>query len=150
MNEQIESHEVDPSRLSHGRWDHASQATIGEGDIAASYSADRIGMGRPIRRPFHWRNDLYVCVGIMTLDGTRQLEAYRIESLMAFPWPAFSYAEKTHDAEAARDDPLGFYHGVIVTVRGSEMVLCGPPVRFMPGVERQAELFAGLDRSRSR
>jgi len=150
MSEQIESHEVDLSRLSLGRWDHESQSRAGEGDIAASYSADRIGMGQPLRRPFPWRNDLYICTGIMTVDGVHQARAYRIESLIAFPWQAFSYAEKTHDAAAARDDPLGFYHGVIVTVRGTETVLCGPPVRFVPGVESQTELFAGLDRSRSR
>jgi hypothetical protein len=57
------SHTVEPSRLAFGAWCHASEKQIGEGDIRASYSADRIGMGQPIRKPFRYAGALWVCVG---------------------------------------------------------------------------------------
>ena len=40
---------VDPERFAPGTWCHRTEKTIGEGDIAASYSADRIGMGQSVR-----------------------------------------------------------------------------------------------------
>jgi len=49
---------VDPDRLASGRWDHRLEKQVGEGDIVGSYSADRIGLGRPLRRPFRWRGGL--------------------------------------------------------------------------------------------
>jgi hypothetical protein len=51
---------VEPSRLAYGSWCHASEKQIGEGDIRASYSADRIGMGQPIRKPFRYAGALWV------------------------------------------------------------------------------------------
>ena len=44
--------EIDPARLASGEWCHRAQKTLGQGDIYASYSADRIGMGQPVRKPF--------------------------------------------------------------------------------------------------
>ena len=42
-----------------------------------------------------------------------------------------TYAEKTADSEAARTDPKGFYHGMIVRHDGAGAVLCGLPVTFI-------------------
>lgn len=36
---------VDPARLESCQWCHRAQTTVGQGDIAASYSADRISLG---------------------------------------------------------------------------------------------------------
>lgn len=66
------SHTVEPSRLAYGSWCHASEKQIGEGDIRVSYSADRIGMGQPVRKPFRYGGELWVCVG----TGTSGAEAY--------------------------------------------------------------------------
>lgn len=52
-----------------------------------------------------------------------------------------SYGEKTADGDAARNDPNGFYHGMLVTWRGMPMVLCGPPVVFVPGEAAQLDMF---------
>jgi hypothetical protein len=44
-----------------------------------------------------------------------------------------TYSEKTdraEDAEAARNDPNGFYHGMTIKHGGESFVLCGPPIRF--------------------
>lgn len=46
---------VDPARLASGRWCHTRDRQIGEGDINASYSADKIAEGR-VRSPFKWQN----------------------------------------------------------------------------------------------
>ena len=40
--------------------------------------------------------------------------------------------------EAARRDPLGFYHGMLVERGSSRLVLCGPPVRFRASALRAA------------
>ena len=44
-----ETFTVDPSRLSFGSWDGSNRDP--EGEIAASYSADKIAEGKPIRQP---------------------------------------------------------------------------------------------------
>jgi hypothetical protein len=44
-----------------------------------------------------------------------------------------TYGEKTDTAEAAeaaRNDPNGFYHGMAITHGLESFVLCGPPIRF--------------------
>jgi hypothetical protein len=44
-----------------------------------------------------------------------------------------TYGEKTdkaEDAEAARNNPNGFYHGMTIMHGGENFVLCGPPIRF--------------------
>jgi hypothetical protein len=76
---------VDPARLRSGTWCHRTEKIIGEGDIAASYSAERIGMGQPIRRPFEWKGSLWVCVALSS-GGTALpcAEAYRLTHPQAF------------------------------------------------------------------
>jgi len=130
-------HQVDPARLLHGAWCHHAQKTLGEGDIAASYSADRIGMGKPLRAPFNWQGALWVCVS-MTRD---QAQAYRLVHPQAFAGMPVSYHAKTIDGDAARNDPNGFYHGMEVKHAGRSYVLTGPPAVFVPGAPQQMELF---------
>lgn len=43
--------EVDPARLESGTWCHKRERQIGEGDIAASYSADKIALEGRVRSP---------------------------------------------------------------------------------------------------
>lgn len=141
MTECIETFTVDPARLAAGRWCHRADKTIGEGDIHASYSADRIGMSQPVRKPFSWKGALWVCVGIEWRGGAVCAEAYRLIHPAGFAGACVSYAEKTADGDAARADPNGFYHGMRVRQGGSEFILSGPPARFVPGETEQLSLF---------
>lgn len=135
---------VDPDRLRSGTWSEQFNKTVGEGDIAASYSADRIGMGEKIRQPFIHEGEVWVCVGRRGRGPTA--EAYR---LVPIDWYTEqltdqffgSYAEKTVNAEWARQDPNGFYHGVIVQRGGQHFVMHGPPAVFVPGQVSQPGLF---------
>ena len=133
---------VDPARLASGQWCHRAGKTIGEGDINASYSADRIGMGQPVRKPFSWRGALWVTVGNRYRGkGTVCAEAYRLTHPAAFEGEPTTYAEKTRDCDAARADPLGFYHGMTVTHGGQSFILAGPPATFVAGETQQLSLF---------
>lgn len=133
---------VDPARLASGRWCHRAEKTLGEGDIAGSYSANRIGMGQPVRKPFAFEGTLWICVGTGPYgDGLRYAEAFRLVHPMTFKGTPVTYREKTADGDAARADPEGFYHGMSVRLAGRDFVLCGPPVTFVPGETPQGELF---------
>lgn len=132
---------IDPARLMPGVWCHKRDRTIGEGDIYASYSADRIGMGRPVARPFTWRGGQWVCVSIEGRKDQFTAQAYRLTHPAAFEGVPVTYGAKTLDAESARGDPDGFYHGITVTHAGASFVLTGPPVTFTPGQAEQLALF---------
>ena len=131
------SHMVEPSRLAYGAWCHATDKQVGEGDIRASYSADRIGMGQPIRKPFRYARDLWVCVGT-SLSGA---EAYRLVHPFVYGGAAHSYHDRCSDGDRARGDPAGFYDGIIVRYAGRQLVMAGPPVMFVAGEEAQLSLF---------
>lgn len=132
---------VDPARLAAGYWCHRADRMIGEGDIHASYSADRIGMGKPIRKPFTWQGGNWVCVGTAHCGGELSAEAYRLIDPRMFDGEPLTYAEKTMHADIARRDENGFYHGIRVKRAGREFVLCGPPLTFVAGESEQLELF---------
>jgi len=109
------------------------------GDINDSYSADRIAGGQPVRRPFQHDGALWVCTSItgsgLTSSGTTEHEAYRIMPERMFNGTPTTYGTRTgtsETAEAARNDPNGFYHGVTVKHGRETFVLCGPPLRFVP------------------
>jgi len=128
-----ETFAVHPARLA---WRGAGRE-ICEGDIHASYSADVIAMQGRVRKPFKWRDALCVCTSIsgsgLTDSGTQEHEAYRIVPVKMFTGKTTTYSEKTdraEDAEAARNDPNGFYHGMTIKHGGESFVLCGPPIRF--------------------
>ncbi|MEM9021653.1 MAG: hypothetical protein AAGC44_13910 [Planctomycetota bacterium] len=104
-------------------------------------TAEGIGMGEKISNPFIHQGEALVCVG----HGSRNTklpgaEAYR---LVPIDW----YSERLTDhffgsyAEWARQDPNGFYHGMIVRYGGGHFVMHGPPVTFVPGQVAQPGLF---------
>jgi hypothetical protein len=134
------AHSVDPARLRWGTWCHRTEKIVGEGDVAASYSADRIGMGEPLRKPFEWKGALWVCVS----RSDARAEVYRLAHPQAFSGEPLSYRAKTADADAARRDPNGFYHGMSAAHGGRSFVLCGPPAVLIAGESRQMDLFGGL------
>jgi hypothetical protein len=130
---QRETVAVNPARLA---WRDAA-GEICEGDIHASYSADLIAERGRVRKPFKWHGGLWVCTSIsgsgLTESGTQEHEAYRIVPARMFTGTMKDYREKTaraEDAEVARNDPNGFYHGMTITYGGESFALCGPPIRF--------------------
>jgi hypothetical protein len=129
-------YEVDPSRLETG----APFEQHARGDIAASYSADKIAFDEPVRKPFVWQGALWLAVSTSHRDLT--VEAYRVVAPEAFDGEPVTYARKVAgDGEAARRDPLGFYHGMLVKRGAGRMVMCGPPARFRAGQKQQRNLF---------
>jgi hypothetical protein len=107
-------------------------------DIGNSYSADRIASAEPVRKPFRHDGALWVCTSItgsgLSGSGRAEHEAYRLVPERLFAGPPTTYAAKTgtgEAAEAARNDPSGFYHGIAVKHGPETFVLCGPPVRFV-------------------
>jgi hypothetical protein len=128
-----ETFAVHPARLA---WRSAGKETC-EGDIHASYSADVIGMSGRVRKPFKWNGALCVCTSIrgcgLTESGRQEHEAYRIVPAKMFTGTTTTYSDKTdraEDAEAARNDPNGFYHGMVIKHGGETFVIAGPPIRF--------------------
>lgn len=126
----------------------AARRLTARGDIHESYSADRIGMQQPVRKPFHHVGALWVCTSIW---GMEEHEAYRLMPEGGFADSVTSYHEKTgtsEAAEAARNDPNGFYHGMAVKFAAASYVLCGPPLRFVaavrPGASPQEPEQLGL------
>ena len=143
---QRETVAVNPARLA---WRGAGREVC-EGDIHASYSADVIADGGRVRKPFKWCDGLWVCTSIsgsgLTESGTQEHEAYRIVPARMFTGTMKSYHEKTaraEDAEAARNDPNGFYHGMTITHGGEKLVLCGPPIRFTAEISPERPDDAG-------
>jgi hypothetical protein len=126
---------VNPARLAWGQYDHRRNRDWGEGDIHASYSADTIASSGKIRKAFRWQAQLMVTVSLSRLDGRDQAEAYRLALVAAFPGTPTSYNARVgsaEDAEAARNDPNGFYHGILVRQGSETFVLAGPPLVFVP------------------
>ena len=133
---------IDPARLAPGAWRHDVEKTIGQGDVAASYSGDRIGMDQPIRKSFEWQGSLWVCVGMSHRGEIHSAEAYRLVHPQRFNGEPTTYREKTRDGDAARADPKGFYHGMTVKHAGQKLVMEGPPATFIQGQIAQLDLFA--------
>jgi hypothetical protein len=97
-----------------------------------------------------------VTVSLSGQGGIEQAEAYSLLPLKVFRGAPTTYAQKAaraEDAEAARNDPKGFYHGMQVTCGSEAFVLSGPPVVFVaeqsavrpndtpPGKPQQLSLF---------
>lgn len=138
-----QEHRVDPSRLAFGTWCHTRNRQIGEGDIAASYSADMIAQGK-IRKPFSWKNALWVCTG----THSKSAEAYRLVPERFFDSEPTTYNEVAMLPFEQRIKPEGFYHGMRVRHGKQDCVLVGPKALFLPKEEsevlKQADLFDAL------
>lgn len=124
-----QTEKVSPARLAWGTWNHETEREEGEGDINASYCAEKIACNEPIRKPFRFEGYSWVCVGV-TNGGH---EAYRLLPPELFEGTPTTYNQKTnHDGgETARNDPNGFYHGMTVKHGAKSFVLCGPPAIFV-------------------
>jgi hypothetical protein len=108
------------------------------GDIRQSYSADRIAYGQPVRKAFQHNGEAWICTSIigsaLTSGGGTEYEAYRMIPERLFRGTPTTYQTKTgteETAEAARNDPDGFYHGITVKQGRETFVLCGPPEIFV-------------------
>lgn len=125
---------VNPARLAPGKYHHGRNRDVGEGDIHGSYSADTIASASKIRKSFRWQAHLMVTVSLSGRGGREQAQAYRLIPLKDFSGPTTSYADiigNAENAEAARNDPNGFYHGMTVKQGQETFVLSGPPVVFV-------------------
>jgi hypothetical protein len=108
------------------------------GDIYRSYSADLIATSGRVRKPFSHLGQFWICTSIsgksLTESGDREHESYRLAPESAFVGMPPNYDIRTGTApaaEAARNDPYGFYHGIAVTHGSEAFVMCGPPLRFI-------------------
>ncbi|WP_430417833.1 hypothetical protein [Parasphingorhabdus sp.] len=129
--------EVSPSRLAHGTWCDRKNKYVGEGDISAAYSADCIGSDQPVRKPFVHEGQKWISGGCCGNSAY----GYRLVHPSCFEGKTFTYSERVRDGHNGRSDFNGFYHGMKVKHGGETMVLCGPEVRFIAGVEAQGNLF---------
>ncbi|WP_095589624.1 hypothetical protein [Actibacterium ureilyticum] len=138
-----QEHRVDPSRLASGTWCHTRNRQIGEGDIAASYSADKNAQGK-IRKPFSWKNGLWVCTG----SHSKSAEAYRLVPERFFDGEPTTYNEVAMLPFEQRIKPEGFYHGMRVRHGKQVCILVGPKALFLPKKDnetlKQADLFDAL------
>ncbi len=105
--------------------------------IHASYSADRISEGQPVRKPFEFEGKLYTSVGNVTEPGIESREeAYQLLAREEFTGEVRTYLapdgqESEEYYESLRSDPLGFYHGMLVKRGKTDYVLVGPPITFV-------------------
>ena len=127
---------VSPSRLAWGEYEGETEK--GEGDISASYSADRICEGKPIRKPFQWQGNLWVCISSsgrgLTITREHEFHAYRLILRRLFPGEAISYESRCAAVDSgatAREHPMGLYHGILVKHGKDQFVLCGPETTFI-------------------
>ncbi len=135
---------VDPSRLAWGTWCHTRDRQIGEGDISASYSADKIGMEGKVRKPFAWQNALWVCTGMHSSGDFRAAEAYRLVPERFFGGTPTTYNEVACLSAAERFKPESFYHGMRVRSGKQEFILVGPSVKFLPKEDSETLIQADL------
>ena len=106
------------------------------GDIHTSYSADTIAFQSTVRKPFLWKGEAWVAVGLTGIGGVEQAEAVRLVAAESFKGTITTYRDRCANeraARAARRDPMGFYHGVRVKRGGAAFVLSGPEERFVAG-----------------
>ena len=129
---EIEAVPVAHDRLAPGDWNGGKKSR--EGDIYGSYSGDRISEGKPVRAPFKFRGELWLCVGMSGAGGIQEAKAYRLVPRQMFKATPTTYHDKTaiEGGDAARNDPMGFYHGVSVKCGREALILMGPPLKFVP------------------
>jgi len=137
MTSTSQTYAVDPQRFAWGQWCHKRNRQIGQGDIGASYSADRIGSGESLRKPFCHEGANWVA----TSANSNSARAYRLVHPSLFEGPTLSYTERVSDGHRGRCAPEGFYHGMRVKRGREEMVLCGPETKFTEGEPEQGSLF---------
>ncbi len=100
--------------------------------IEGSYSADRISEGTAVRKPVEVEGKLYLATG----SGMGKVEAYQLIPREEFTGGVRTYKvppgrEYDEYYESLRNDPNGFYHGMLVKRGAHEHALVGPPIIFV-------------------
>ena len=118
----------------------------------AAYSGDTIAMAGTIRMPFKFEGSLWVTVGTSGRPHGESVRAYRVIPLRMFQGEPTTYRAKVDidGGETARNDPMGFYHGMRVKSGKEQYVIIGPETHFVAEpprpdaqpAEQQMELFA--------
>lgn len=113
--------------------------------VSESYSADRIAEKGPVRKPFKYQGKFYISSGGSSggkVDPRRKEEAYQIVPRSEFKGDPQWYGRRIQPgdddwAEQRRQQPDGFYHGMLVKHGQVDCVLVGPPLLF---VEKEGTL----------
>jgi len=105
-------------------------------EISASYSAKRISEGKPLRKPFKREEKLYIAISGISMPGEEKAEAYQLVPRAEFTGEIRTYAVpkgRGHEEyyDSLRNDPMGFYHGMLVKRGKEECILVGPPINFV-------------------
>ncbi len=105
--------------------------------LEASNSCDRISEGAAVRKPVKFEGKLYVAAS----SGMGKVEAYQLVPKEEFTGKVRTYRvpkgrEYDEYYDSLRNDPNGFYHGMLAKRGQVEHVLVGPPVTF---VTKEAE-----------
>ncbi len=119
--------------------------------IRASASPDRIQEDQPVRKPFSFEDKVYVSTG--TALGTKPIASAE-EAYLLVPREEYKDQVRTYRVpegrqydeyyESLRNDPNGFYHGMLVKRGKSEAVLVGPPVIFaLQGISQEITPVVG-------
>jgi len=119
----------------------ASRLEYQHGDINGSYSGDRISEDKPVRHPFTFKGVLWTCTGTGGgRDKKRKAWAYRLVTRDAFDGTPVTYHEVIGPKK--RNNPKGFYHGMLVKHKKELWVLLGPEHTFEAGFTvEQSNLF---------
>ena len=104
--------------------------------LEASNSCERISEGTAVRTPVEFWGELYVATG----SGMGKVEAYHLVPREQFFGEVRTYKvpagrEYGEYLESLRNDPNGFYHGMLVKRGKEECVLAGPEVTFVTKVD---------------
>lgn len=128
---------VDPKRLQSGYFGEGK-----EGDVRRSMSCQSLAEEGRIRTPFRLNGaDWVQTSGMYGPDGD-YYECFKVVPVEAFDGPHESYSERNDRRwEAARNNPLGGYHGMSAKSNGRTVVLQGPPIILVAGATQQADLF---------
>lgn len=117
-------------------------------EIHDSYSGDTLCNDKAVRKPFKFEGNFYVSTGGFC-QGPSILgeECYMLVPRQNFKgeatyygkkltWPVVIIEEEKEYCEdwaaQRRSQPEGFYHRMLVKRGGSEWVLVGPPISFVP------------------
>jgi len=122
----------------------ASRFELGRGDIGRSFST-AIAPNDKIKNPFRLGDrGMFVCMGGFSGPDGRFHDAWRIVEPEHFEGQYHLYSRRGMKGhEKARNNPLGFYHGMKVWCGTTPYILVGKPILLHEGEEegRQTTLF---------
>jgi len=130
--------------------------------LGASNSCGEIMEGKTVRPTVTVNDGLYLATGGISngMDGMLEVNAYKVASISPggeFPHGYPDVKLRTYKVprgrvyeeyyESLRNDPMGFYHGMVVKKAKGEWVLIGPEITFkpMPDTIETGDILAGLE-----